>query len=44
MRLLLDTQAFLWSAGDTKKLSKRAREAIEDPANEILVSVAVSWE
>jgi PIN domain nuclease of toxin-antitoxin system len=44
VRLLLDTHAFLWAAGDPARLSKRAREAIADPANEVFVSAAVSWE
>lgn len=44
MRLLLDTQAFLWAASDPEKFSKRARTAIEDSSNEVFVSAAVAWE
>src|SRR4051812_46873983 len=44
MRALLDTNAFLyWTAGG-KKLSARARKAIENPRNEILLSSVSSWE
>lgn len=44
MRLLLDTHAFLWTAGSPDALSAAAREAIEDTANEVFVSAAVAWE
>ncbi len=44
MRLLLDTHAFLWAAADPDRLQPAAREAIEDSANEVLVSAAVAWE
>lgn len=44
MRLLLDTHAFLWAAGDPDQLSPAARSAIEDAANEVLVSSAAAWE
>lgn len=44
MKLLLDTQAFLWFvAGDTR-LSARARRRIEDPRNERFLSIASIWE
>src|SRR4051812_22510717 len=44
MRILLDTNAFLfWTAG-AKKLSARARKVIENPRNEILLSSVSSWE
>ena len=38
MRLLLDTHIAIWALAETKRLSARAREAIEDNANEICVS------
>ncbi|MCC6622199.1 MAG: type II toxin-antitoxin system VapC family toxin [Deltaproteobacteria bacterium] len=42
--LLLDTHAFLWwLAGDTR-LSRRARAAVADEDNEVLVSAASAWE
>ena len=44
MRLLLDTHAFLWAAADPDQLRPNARAAIEDSANEVLVSAGVAWE
>ena len=44
MRLLLDTHAFLWAAADPDQLRANARAAIEDRANEVLVSAGVAWE
>lgn len=44
MKLLLDTCALLWFLRDDAELSERAAEAIEDPANEVLVSVVSIWE
>ena len=44
MNLLLDTHAFLWAAFTPRKLSRKAREAIENPDNEVLVSVVSFWE
>ncbi len=44
MRLLLDTQSFLWFlAGDTR-LSKNARQKIADLDNEVYVSIGSLWE
>jgi PIN domain nuclease of toxin-antitoxin system len=44
MRLLLDTHTLLWwAAGDTR-LSRRARAAIGDAANDVLVSASSAWE
>ena len=44
MRLLLDTHALLWFRAGSVKLSRTAKAAIEDPANEVIVSVASLWE
>ncbi len=44
MRALLDTHSFLWYSTDDPALSSRADQLIEDPANEILLSVASLWE
>ena len=45
MRLLLDTHAFLWwLAGDAKRLSRRARQAIGNSENDVYVSAASVWE
>lgn len=44
MRLLLDTQAFLWFISDDARLSANARAAIEEANNERLLSFASVWE
>ena len=44
MKLLLDTHAVIWWLGDDDRLGKRARGLIEDPENDVLVSVASLWE
>ena len=44
MRLLLDTHAFLWWLAGSRRLSADARAAIEDDANDVLVSAATAWE
>ena len=44
MRLLLDSHAFLWWSEASSALSPTARNAIADPANETLISIAGLWE
>ena len=44
MRLLLDTHALLWAATDDERLSRVAREAVADPANELLFSAISAFE
>ena len=44
MRLLLDTHLLLWAAGPSPRLSAQARQAIEDPDNELMFSVVSVWE
>lgn len=44
MRLLLDTHSFLWFIAGDERLSVRAKEAIADLENEVLLSVASLWE
>src|SRR5215510_16596420 len=44
MRLLLDTHALLWWLDGDRRLSLKARRAIADQANVILVSAASAWE
>ncbi len=44
MKLLLDTHALLWWLADTPQLGPKARGAIADPANDILVSIVSVWE
>ena len=43
MRLLLDTQLYLWFIVDSPKLSKRARDTIAR-ANDVYVSATSIWE
>jgi len=44
MRLLLDTHALLWWLADDDRLGPRARDLIEDPGNDVLISVVSLWE
>ena len=44
MKILLDTQSFLWFVNGDNKLSKVAIRSIENPANEKLLSLASIWE
>jgi PIN domain nuclease of toxin-antitoxin system len=44
MRLLLDTHALLWWFTDDRQLSTKARSAIADLGNDVLVSAASAWE
>ena len=44
MKLLLDTHIFIWWADQPEKLSHDALSALEDEANELLLSVASVWE
>lgn len=44
MRLLLDTQVFLWFLGDERKIPANARTAIHASENAVLVSAAAVWE
>lgn len=44
MRLLLDTQAFLWAVFDQPRLSTQARRLFQDPGNVLLLSLASIWE
>lgn len=43
-RLLLDTHVLLWSLDDSPLLSRRLREVLEDPENDVFVSAASGWE
>ena len=40
MKLLLDTHIFIWWADQPERLSPDALSALEDEANELLLSVA----
>lgn len=44
MKLLLDTQAFLWYITNDPKLPRHAYDAIRDKSNEIYLSVVSVWE
>ena len=44
MRLLLDTHVFLWYITGDANLSDSHKNAIQDPANEVYLSVASVWE
>ena len=44
MRFLLDTHLLLWALNDPERLGGATRDAIEDPANDILFSTASIWE
>jgi PIN domain nuclease of toxin-antitoxin system len=42
--LLLDTHTLFWAADDPARLSARALAAIQDPANDRLLSASTIWE
>jgi PIN domain nuclease of toxin-antitoxin system len=44
MKLLLDTQIFIWWADQPEKLSLTMLSALEDEANDLILSVASVWE
>jgi PIN domain nuclease of toxin-antitoxin system len=44
VKLLLDTHVLLWSATDPDRLSLEAKTALEDGANDALVSIVTAWE
>jgi PIN domain nuclease of toxin-antitoxin system len=44
VKLLLDSHAYLWWLADARDLSARARAAIADPSNVVVVSAATVWE
>lgn len=44
MRVLVDTHAFLWWLAGSPRLPEAAREVIDDPDNDVLVSAASAWE
>jgi PIN domain nuclease of toxin-antitoxin system len=41
---LVDTHLLLWSAGQRKRLSGKARRILEDPVSELWFSAASMWE
>ena len=44
MRILLDTHTFIWLCEGNSNLSQPARLLIEDPTNDLVLSVASLWE
>jgi len=44
MRILLDSHTALWWMDDPGKLTKEARDAIADPANQVFLSAVSVWE
>jgi PIN domain nuclease of toxin-antitoxin system len=44
MRILLDTQCWLWMAARPAKLSREARSLVESTEHELLFSAASAWE
>ena len=44
MRLLLDTHIAIWAVLDAPMLTDHARQLIQNPANEVAVSLASLWE
>ena len=44
MKILLDTNVLLWFISDNAKLSPEYKELIENPDNEIWVSIVSLWE
>jgi len=44
MKLLLDTHVFIWWDSDPARLSPHALAALEDPANQVVLSTVSIWE
>ena len=44
MTLSLDAHALIWAVDDPQRLGREAARALEDPANELLVSAGTIWE
>lgn len=44
MRILLDTHTLIWALDDPTQLSGAATTALQDPANDLLLSAATVWE
>jgi PIN domain nuclease of toxin-antitoxin system len=44
MKLLLDTHAFLWFITDDPALSRESKRLVEEPENDVILSVASLWE
>lgn len=44
LRLLIDSHVFLWLQTEPERLSASARAVLEDPENELYLSVVSGWE
>jgi len=44
MRLLTDTQTFIWIHDEPQKISRRALAELKNPANELILSAVSLWE
>jgi PIN domain nuclease of toxin-antitoxin system len=44
VRLLVDAHALIWSVDDPAQLSTRARDALADASNDLLLSTVTIWE
>ena len=44
MKILLDTHVLLWTLMGSKKLSRKAKDLITDPDNEVYISIISPWE
>ena len=44
MRHLVDAHSLIWAIDDPSKLSVAAAMALQDPANELLLSAGTMWE
>ncbi len=44
MRLLVDSHTLIWAVDDPLRLSNTAATALQDPANDLIVSAATIWE
>ncbi len=44
MRLLIDSNAFIWMVSQPRELSAASRDAIVDPANQRFLSMSAIWE
>ena len=44
MRILIDTQAFIWFVENDKQIPVKMKKYLENPENSIIVSIASLWE
>jgi PIN domain nuclease of toxin-antitoxin system len=44
MRILIDTQAFIWFVENDKQLPVKIKKELEDSGNSIIISIASLWE